>query len=518
MKIFFISLLICILSSYDIYSQSSADVLKSAIWYDNETLSSHNQSKSHFQKSAEGADSTVLLNFHIVKTFSEAIPSLSMLYDLSVTSRLTVIVVYHSADTVSEHGIWSVYRGGKQVTGLTDKRLLRPNNDYAYPVKRRGIPLINTSIQSFSKFRGTSDSNYFTLGKAQLGDSLVSAFSGDMAECFVFDRFLKRSEALKIETYLAVKYGITLIGSDYVSPSDVILWDYESNKLYSNGIAGLGRDSVFGLYQKQGSSSEEDGLLTLGVGNFSTLNKENDYCLTDGNYLLWGHDAGTLNFEAVSGENSEWVLGRKWLIQSTNTKNNFFSTWVKFRVPEPYRDSTHLCYLVIDRSGNGDFPSKSVEYIAPDGMDSLGFVYFSGVKWNKLGLGKEVFSFSYRIDKEEETEIAEEMEENFLADKSKKMFTSPSEREKTLFLTEDANYQLYPSPTTGTYRLEAELPCASSIQVRVYTMHGVLVRSWQSWGQSQYSFTDYIETQGVYLIEVETIYGKKVFYLSVVKK
>ena len=100
-------------------------------------------------------------------------------------------------------------------------------------------------------------------------------YSGDIAEYLVFDYFLKKPEALKIETYLAIKYGISLIASNYLSSSNRILWNYEENEAYSNGIAGIGKDSVMGLLQRQGSSSEEEGLLTLGVGDFTTLNKDN---------------------------------------------------------------------------------------------------------------------------------------------------------------------------------------------------------------------------------------------------
>jgi hypothetical protein len=197
-------------------------------------------------------------------------------------------------------------------------------------------------MQSFSKNRAKTDSNYFVLGETMLPDTSITYYSGDIAECLVFDRFLKKTEALKIETYLAIKYGITLIASDYLSSSERILWNYEENKDYSNGIAGLGKDSVLGLNQLQGSSSEEEGLLTIGTGIFRALNKANTFNLLEGNYLLWGHNEGSIGSEN-SCEEEYPLWDRKWLMQVSYTDTTKrFGTMVKVRLPEEYRDAARL--------------------------------------------------------------------------------------------------------------------------------------------------------------------------------
>jgi len=403
MRTFVILLFLSASFSFSLYSQGLSVVPQSDIWYVSERglskgLQKVSSSEGVVRDTSIAGDSAVLLNFHVVDVYKSGVLPIKSLYDISRSMRLTVIVVFHSPDTMTEHGIWGFFRGEKQFTGLTDRRLLRPSSEYVYPVKRRGIPLINTSIQAFTRLRGSSDSSYFVLGGAVLSGSTFSSFSGRIAECLVFDRFLKKPEALKIETYLAIKYGITLIESNYISPFDVILWNYEENKDYSNGIAGLGRDTVYGLNQKQGCSSEEDSLLTIGVGSFSPLNKDNNFLLKEGNYLVWGHNDKDLVYNSIDCETAYPLMERKWLIQSTNTKNKPFSTWVKFRLPEQYRDSTNLCYLVIDRSGNGDFSSKNVEYIVQSRIDTNGYVYFENVTWNANG--KNVFSFSLGADLE----------------------------------------------------------------------------------------------------------------------
>ena len=517
--VFLFTGILYLLNGFPVYSQTANPVLRATIWYDSEqdTVSQRENSLFNKQSVAEttiAQDSIIPLNFHKVKPFNENVSPIQSIYDIGITSRLTVIVVFHSSDTLGERGIWSVSRNGKQITGLTDKQVLRPNSQYVYPVKRRGIPLINTSIQAFSKIRGKAESNYFTMGQAILPDSTLSSFSGDIAECLVFDRFLKRQEALKIETYLAIKYGITLIETDYISPFEVVVWNYEANKAYSHCIAGLGRDSVWGLDQKQGSSSEETDLLTLGVGSFSSLNKDNSFGLKEGNYLLWGHNNEALTVENVQRKDYP-LLERKWLIQNTNTQKNSFSTWVKFRLPNLYRDSSQICYLVIDRSGNGNFASEEIEYIAQNQIDSAGYVYFSDITWDWDGNGRDAFTFS--INKRKDSvlwEVADTIGE-VLSLKHKHFSEYGSENISET--GSSSHYSLYPNPTTGQYRLEADLPDVASIVVRIYTLNGRLVEEKTDSGKNYYSFAGTILTLGNYRVEVESVFEKKNFSLVVVK-
>ena len=575
MRVFSLLLFICISFSLSLYSQTLQPIFSANIWYNSE-LDSTNLSQIG---QTETVDSVVLLNFHAVKTFKGGVAPIKYSYDISLSSRLTVIVVFHSRDTILENGIWSAVRDDKQITGLTNKRLLRQNTTYTYPVKRKGIPLINTSVQSFSKIRGKADSNYFVLGETILSGSNLSSFSGDIAECFVFDHSLKKQDVLKIETYLAIKYGITLIESDYLSSSDVVLWNYEENKDYSNGIAGIGQDSIFGLSQKQGCSSEEEDLLTIAVGNISVMNKDNSYLLAENNFLVWGHNNESLTNKGAS---CDLPLERKWLIQTNYTNKNTFPTMVKFRLPEQYRDSAWLCYLAIDRSGTGDFTSKSVEYIVHDSIDINGYAYFSNVIWDKDGSGKDAFSFLYNTLVVESTPSCPNFPNGTLKvnlcsgkipfnyilenDSTHQQFyysgnkdylfeglaaglynltlrydnnsivygkvkiTNFSEAEsylincdslsKTDIVSKDITdkfYKLYPNPTKGQYIVEANLPEVSNISIKIYSIQGSLLEEWKSEGKQHYFYEGYVDVQGNYLIEIETDFGVKGFKLVVIR-
>ncbi|MDR0603424.1 MAG: T9SS type A sorting domain-containing protein, partial [Bacteroidales bacterium] len=663
MKRIIINLIIYTLFSAGIYGQHQIipNKTKATIWYDVEQQEdsaslvqlAKGVTRSNTHKSISmSQDSFRLLNFHKVKTFEQEKSSIKTPYNVKGFSRLTVIVVYHSPDTLKEHGIWSVHSGKGQVSGLTDRRLIRHKSEYVYPVKRRGIPLINTSMQSFPKNRVKADSNYFVMGETILPDSSLCYYSGDIAEYLVFDHFLKKTEALKIETYLAIKYGISLIASDYLSPSERILWSYEDNEEYSYGIAGIGKDSVSGLAQYQGSSSEEADLLTIGVGDFTALNKDNPATVPEGNYLVWGHNEGSLGHETTTICETEYPLWeRKWMMQVSYTDTTKrFKTSVKIRIPEEYRDTNRLNYLVIDRSGGGDFTTSLIEYLPQSHFDTLGYAYFHNVIWDTDGSGKDLFSFSYGATIEtmaeascfnnnkgrlsvnmcggkppfhyllkdstgqqytyqggrnciftalpfgdyilvvtdsvntviskkieipvfdsaalelpstywlnsESSEIIDVRKYNsksftnyvwekdgvLFGDSAVAVITLPgkykltvtdsngclytSEMEvKTLTLYKNPSkeekgtglsyYKLYPNPTTGSYRVEVDLPEETAVRIRVFTVKGDLLEEWKDNGKKYYSFSSYLDVKGNYLIEVETIFGIEDFKLTVVR-
>jgi len=96
----------------------------------------------------------------------------------------------------------------------------------------------------------------------------------------------------KIQTYLGIKYGITL-SSDYMATDGTVVWDTTVNTGYNKFILGVGRDDETGLYQKQSVSTAYNGI-TIYLGNtLQTLNNQNTATLTDKEYLILGSNGLT---------------------------------------------------------------------------------------------------------------------------------------------------------------------------------------------------------------------------------
>jgi len=86
----------------------------------------------------------------------------------------------------------------------------------------------------------------------------------DIAELIAFPRILSREELRKVNSYLALKYSITITQNehaqwrDYWMPNNAHYWDTRIDRLYDHRVLGLGRSDKEGFYQTQTISSSGD--------------------------------------------------------------------------------------------------------------------------------------------------------------------------------------------------------------------------------------------------------------------
>jgi uncharacterized repeat protein (TIGR01451 family) len=101
------------------------------------------------------------------------------------------------------------------------------------------------------------------------------------------------SDLIKMQTYLALKYGITLANSNYMATNGKIVWDTLANANYNKNIIGIARDDETGLYQKQSVSSTYSGI-TIYIGDkLQTLNSQNTETLNTMQYFVLGSNGLT---------------------------------------------------------------------------------------------------------------------------------------------------------------------------------------------------------------------------------
>ncbi len=123
----------------------------------------------------------------------------------------------------------------------------------------------------------------------------------------------------KIESYFAIKYGITL-PHNYVDPAGVAVWDVTVNTGYNNNIMGISRDDCNGLHQKQSKSiNTSEALVT--VGNYtgiSLTNAANPNSMDNNTALLIGdNNADKTVFTATGAPLNRERIARTWKVQET---------------------------------------------------------------------------------------------------------------------------------------------------------------------------------------------------------
>ncbi|AXG68670.1 concanavalin A-like lectin/glucanases superfamily protein [Kordia sp. SMS9] len=129
-------------------------------------------------------------------------------------------------------------------------------------------------------------------------------FNGDIAEVVIYDRDLSTAEMERVESYLALKYGITLganeffwttgtgtsafgytgTSKDYVDSNGTIIWDGSANAGYGYNIFGVIRDDNSQFVQTQSTS------VNRGPEDILTMTKESGSFDSNLTYLLVGNN------------------------------------------------------------------------------------------------------------------------------------------------------------------------------------------------------------------------------------
>jgi hypothetical protein len=97
-----------------------------------------------------------------------------------------------------------------------------------------------------------------------------AGFIGHIGETIVYGAGTLTTERRKVDSYLAIKYGITLgqVNTDhYLDTSGNIVWNGGTNATYNNNIFGVSRDDIEILEQKVSKSVNNGAILTVATTN-----------------------------------------------------------------------------------------------------------------------------------------------------------------------------------------------------------------------------------------------------------
>lgn len=214
----------------------------------------------------------------------------------------------------SEFGIYTMGTSRSTATPFSRRQAISKNG--------RRIRTSNTS----DSMQGNTSQRMFIGNNA----GNTRGFEGEIAEILVFNQIPTARAQQKIESYLAIKYGITLDNTnniagitegDYILSNEVTkVWDYTANSSYHNDVAGIGRDDTFNFNQKQSKSVNTDAIVTIGLGNITSTNISNaNSFTTDKSFLMWGNNNTAMGATNTSGVlcATGLQLNRKWKIVET---------------------------------------------------------------------------------------------------------------------------------------------------------------------------------------------------------
>lgn len=353
-----------------------------------------------------------LFNYNHSKTFNATINSnFSFLSKIETLPNATVFVVNKpNPSSTGTMALVSTNHVNHQHFQLSTDKFVRPfPNTYEVgfpnipnPPSPRPNARINTLIWHnynkptiFNSF-GVSGESRVSVGS---NFGTTSSFNGDIAEVIMYPEALNDNQRLRVESYLAIKYGITLQPNvDYLSSKNIEIWNTENNGIFKNRIIGIGKDSNSNLHQRQSTSSHDlTNQLILSRSNTILSNNypipsTNSNSIADQNFILLGDNNKTQLFD-TNNSSGITTMKRKWLVQNTGDIAYDLKTSLHYK-PDPVITlaPNQAFWLIIDKNASNtvesNFTGNSISYY-PVTTFSGGYASFINLEW-----GSDIHNFS----------------------------------------------------------------------------------------------------------------------------
>lgn len=413
-----------------------------------------------FQWKCQSADS--LLNFHpatITPLHFDSIP---------YAEDYTIVVVYKPVvDT--EAAVWQLVFADSIVRGLTTERIVSDSTSIRYSQQSDRKPVIHTLRQSAPDI---SSANV----RLSVGDGNIK-----VSEVLYFNHRLGNSALRRVQSALAIRYGITLGPVDYIGGNGNRVWQHRRDSaMFHHRITGIGSDTTSNLHQLC-SRSEMDG-------SVATLSADS---LPQGAYLLFGDNDAPLTFQQKDGDVE--TLARQWRVQASGAEGVDFSlSFDTRRIPIP----TDSLVLLLD--DNVVLPSVAAT---------------NEVRFDNLWLPSDTCTFT----------LARGTLLWHLAQSGAKgakghggnddNTTTKSDNTHTLTHSSIQTFSVFPNPTTGHFNIEVS--GARQVQVTIYSLQGKVMATYNDSDRDKYCFEGSLPSGNSYYATITTESGSQTMKLVV---
>ncbi|MFD2034655.1 hypothetical protein ACFSKL_07645 [Belliella marina] len=285
----------------------------------------------------------------------------------------------------------------------------------------------NGFVETFNTVSNISlSTNHYRIGQ----DTNYGAYDGNIGETVYYSRDLDGNEKDRVDSYMGIKYGVTLREDDfetgtfnYLSSSSTVIWDGTNNATYHNNVFGIANDFASALHQKQSKSANPSQRLIIGAGtSLAESNLENTNSLTDGQFLIVGdnNERQSLIIPLVytAGTNGETNLRFEavWKVQNTNNVGTVTLAWpvglsnmyLVRSTDEIFDDTDDFVPMedVISINGqdyntasitfnDGDYFTFAAYGVGPGGVvNNLSYWYRADIDAENTGVGSDVTSWT----------------------------------------------------------------------------------------------------------------------------
>jgi hypothetical protein len=364
-------------------------------------------------------------NYSFTYTSSSYVSYLSKLESLKDATLFIVNLPTPPADPATKYGLISTNWSPTitpQPTGVNEQSFQFSTTNFTratlsldYPTITAPRPNGRINTLLWHNFNSKKINNSFgSNGESDIfiGKQFVNAsnnalnFVGQIPEFIVYRKALNDKEKWRVESYLALKYGITLqLLVSYFSSRNEEIWKKANNTNFNNRIIGIGRDSNSSLYQRQSTSIHDPAsslILTRGnillTDNYPTTQVSNE--IVDQNFILMGDNNGvqTINLtDPTDVINGIHFMKRRWLVQKNGSYAHLLSTSLRYK-PNPAITlaNNEAFWLLVDRDATNttvsNFSGTNVDYYPITTFPS-NYAEFKNLNWGNDNQTFNQFTF-----------------------------------------------------------------------------------------------------------------------------
>lgn len=190
-------------------------------------------------------------------------------------------------------------------------------------------------------------------GFLSFGDTASQSFRGQMAEVILLSREVSNQERERVESYLGIKYGLTLAHNYYASNDSLI---YNIAAPFNNRVFGIGRDNASGLAQVKSRSVLPNSYVTIESPSVNVAANDLRFVMLGDNDA--GVDAANVALLQSSINNSRGLSVTKRIWKVANYHNSFTdSVTVSVNVANMLNsfDSTQNYFLIVSKEDSANF-------------------------------------------------------------------------------------------------------------------------------------------------------------------
>lgn len=232
-----------------------------------------------------------------------------------------------------------------------------------------------------------------------------NGYNGNFPEFISFPRELTTNERSRVESYLALKYGLTLKPQmSYRNSRNLVFWNKDNNDIFGNRIFGIGKDTNSGLNQLQSESSHLTKHLVTAVESIAANNtdKQSSVNIQNNNFIVFGDNNGPLSYTYLTNHGIRY--GNKiWLAQVSGDNSPTFNMYFKYYLDTAAKsyllaNPTKTIWLIQDKYISNDeeseFDTESIVYYAPLSVNlTSGEALFGRVNFDTDLNGYDQFTF-----------------------------------------------------------------------------------------------------------------------------